>query len=66
MKHDETRVEGRASRAEQAKRCEPAISKAEGRRLKAEVSEFEKQTSYCPLYLAWRIVMKEICETWPD
>jgi hypothetical protein len=45
--------------------CEPAISKAEGQRLNAEVSEFEQQTSYCPrkaapggkpLYLAWRIV----------
>jgi hypothetical protein len=35
---------------------EPAISKAEGKRLNAEVSEFEQKTSYCPLYLAWRIV----------
>jgi len=35
---------------------ERAISKAEGRRLKAEVSQFEQKTSYCPLYLAWRIV----------
>jgi hypothetical protein len=35
---------------------EPDVSKAEGRRLKAEVGQFEKQTSYCPLYLAWRIV----------
>ena len=24
--------------------------------MKAEISEFEKQTSYCPLYLAWRIL----------
>ena len=35
---------------------EPAISKAEGQRLKAKVSWFEQKTSYCPLYLAWRIL----------
>jgi hypothetical protein len=35
---------------------EPVISKAEGQRLKAEVSQFENDTSYCPLYLAWRVV----------
>ena len=35
---------------------EPAISKAEGQRLNAEAGQFEKATSYCPLYLAWRIV----------
>jgi hypothetical protein len=33
-----------------------AIPKAEGQRLKAEVSQFEQKTSYCPLYLAWRIL----------
>jgi hypothetical protein len=33
-----------------------AISKAEGQRLKVEVSLFEQKTSYCPLYLAWRIL----------
>jgi len=27
-----------------------------GNALKAEVSEFEQKTSYCPLYLAWRIL----------
>src|SRR5208283_6063677 len=44
MKHQQqTRVEGRASNAGQAKRYEP-------------VREFERATSYCPLYLAWRIV----------
>jgi hypothetical protein len=42
MKHHQTRVEGRASSAGQAKRYEP-------------VREFERATSYCPLYLAWRI-----------
>src|ERR1039458_9044519 len=39
----QTRAEGRASSAGQVKRYEP-------------VREFERQTSYCPLYLAWRIV----------
>jgi len=34
----------------------PAFAKAGGRRLKTEVSRFERQTSFCPLYLAWRIV----------
>jgi hypothetical protein len=43
MKHHQTRVEGRGSRAGQAKRYEP-------------VREFERATSYCPLYLAWRIL----------
>src|ERR1017187_901553 len=43
MKHHQTRVEGRESRAGQAKRYEP-------------VREFERATSYCPLYLAWRIL----------
>ena len=35
---------------------ERAVAKAEGQRLNAEVSEFEQKTSYCPLYLAWRIL----------
>ena len=39
----QTRAEGRASSAGQVKRYEP-------------VREFEQQTSYCPLYLAWIIV----------
>jgi hypothetical protein len=39
----QARVEGRASSTGRAKRYEP-------------VKEFERQTSYCPLYLAWRIV----------
>jgi hypothetical protein len=62
MKHHQTRVEGRETRARQATRYEP-------------VREFERQTSYCPrkasnfaeasmdrsprggpLYLAWRIL----------
>ena len=44
MKHrSQTRVESRGSRNAQAKLYEP-------------VREFERQTSYCPLYLAWRIV----------
>jgi hypothetical protein len=62
MKHYQTRVEGRASSAGQAKRYEP-------------VREFKRATSYCPrkasnfaeasmdrssrggpLYLAWRIL----------
>jgi hypothetical protein len=43
MKYHQTRVEGRAPSAGPAKRYEP-------------VREFERQTSYCPLYLAWRIV----------
>jgi hypothetical protein len=44
MKHQQqTRVEGRESRTEPAKCYEP-------------VREFERATSYCPLYLAWRIV----------
>jgi hypothetical protein len=38
----QTRVERRESRIEIAKRYEP-------------VRKFERQTSYCPLYLAWRI-----------
>jgi hypothetical protein len=52
-KYYQTRVEGRSasallrrdkkSRAGQAKRYEP-------------VREFERATSYCPLYLAWRIL----------
>jgi len=33
----------------------PVFSKAEGRRSRVEVSRFEQKTSYCPLYLAWRI-----------
>jgi len=28
---------------------ELAVAKAEGQRLKAEVSQFEQKTSYCPL-----------------
>jgi hypothetical protein len=43
MKHRQTRVEGREPRAGQAKRYEP-------------VRKFERATSYCPLYLAWRIL----------
>ena len=43
----QTRAEGRASRTEPAKRYEP-------------VREFERQTSYCPLYLAWRILARQI------
>ena len=39
----QTRVERRGSSAGQPKYYEP-------------VREFERQTSYCPLYLAWRIV----------
>jgi len=35
---------------------EPVISKAERRRLNTEVGLFEQQTSYCPLYLAWRVL----------
>jgi len=42
-RQNQTRVEGRESRAGQPKRYAP-------------VTEFERQTSYCPLYLAWRIV----------
>jgi hypothetical protein len=33
-----------------------AFSKAEGQRLKAEVSLFEQKTGFCPLYPAWRIL----------
>jgi len=40
----------------ETKNLAPACQKAEGRSLKAEVSQFEQKTSYCPLYLAWRIL----------
>ncbi|MGB7747654.1 MAG: hypothetical protein WBN75_10250 [Verrucomicrobiia bacterium] len=40
------------------KTYEPVISKAEGQRLNAEVSEFEQKTSYCPLYLTWRMRLR--------
>jgi len=36
------------------------------RKVYEPVREFERQTSYCPLYLAWRIVDEEICQTWTD
>jgi hypothetical protein len=42
-RQQQTRVERRESRIEIAKRYEP-------------VKEFEQATTYCPLYLAWRIV----------
>jgi len=35
---------------------EPACQKSEGGRQRAEISQFETGTSYCPLYLAWQIV----------
>jgi hypothetical protein len=43
MKHDTTRIDSRAPRAENGKRYQP-------------VREFERQTSFCPLYLAWHVV----------
>ena len=30
------------------------------RKIYAPVTEFERQTSYCPLYLAWRILDRQI------
>jgi hypothetical protein len=40
---------------------ERAVAKAEGQRLKAKVSEFEQKTSYCPLYLAGKQMLKAKC-----
>ena len=36
------------------------------RKMYEPVREFERATSYCPLYLARRIVDQEMCETWTD
>jgi hypothetical protein len=33
------------------------------RKIYEPVREFEQATSYCPLYLAWRIVVKEVRKT---
>ena len=59
MKIRETKVEGRGRKIyPPVTDFERAVAKAEGQRLKAKVSEFEQKTSYCPLYLAGKQMLK--------
>jgi hypothetical protein len=53
MKHHQTRVEGRSASALLRRDKEPRAGQTERYE---PVREFERATSYCPLYLAWRIL----------